>query len=102
MRPRPCLTCGALTPKGSYCASCTTHNGWSPTRDRGKQARFRKLVLQRDGNRCRAIEHGERCPVTTDLRAAHIVALAKGGGYEPSNGVTLCKVHDRATDRRAR
>ena len=92
---RACLACGRLSRAGSYCPSCTTHTGRSPTRDRGKQARFRKAVLARDGYRCVI------CGETRDLRAAHIVPLSQGGGYDPSEGRTLCRRHDMQSDRYA-
>jgi len=93
---RPCLRCGRLSRAGSYCPACTSHTGWTPTRNRAAQARFRKAVLARDGYRCVI------CGETRDLRAAHIVSVSRGGSYDPSNGRSLCGVHDRESDRHAR
>lgn len=69
---------------------------WSPARDRAAQARFRRQVLARDGNACTV------CGSTIDLRACHLIPLSQGGTYDPSNGITRCKTHDRLTDPYAR
>jgi 5-methylcytosine-specific restriction endonuclease McrA len=101
---RRCLGgCGALIAHGSYCTTCKPEGGaWSKGRDRTAQARFRRGLLNVYGQRCCWTEGNTRCPVTTDLRACHVVPLRDGGGYELSNGVLLCKAHDKATDRYAR
>ena len=92
-----CHSCGGFYLPGNGCPKCrATRKSWSPYRDRGKQAKFRRRVLARDGNQCVV------CGATEDLRACHIVPLVKGGGYEPANGRTLCRIHDRMTDRYAR
>ncbi len=104
---RACLTCGrSFEPSGPTVRRCPAHQGagtgWSHNRDRGAQATFRAVVLARDGHRCTTLEHGQRCAMTTDLRACHVVPLAFGGSYDIANGVTRCPEHDRATDPKAR
>ncbi len=76
------------------------HTGWSSGRDRGAQAAFRVAVLERDRYTCRGC--GLTDPTGKQLRAAHLVPLAEGGGYDPSEGVTRCQECDRRTDRYAR
>lgn len=110
MSERACLTCGrSFVPRSRTQRRCPEHqgppgkgSGWSPNRDSAAQARFRAAVLQRDGDRCVWFEQGRRCSATEGLRAAHIVPLAEGGGYDPANGRTLCAEHDRRSDSRAR
>lgn len=106
---RSCLDCGAsFTPKSRTERRCPRHQGdatgWSHDRDRAKQAEFRRVLLERAGGRCEEldVETGERCTETRDLRACHLVPLADGGGYDPSEGKLRCKRHDRETDSRAR
>jgi 5-methylcytosine-specific restriction endonuclease McrA len=72
------------------------HTGRTPGRDRAAQARFRSLVLARDGHACTT------CGSTTDLRACHLTPLAHGGTYHPDNGTTRCADCDRTTDPYAR
>lgn len=89
--------CGRVQP-------CPKHpgrprSGWAP-RDRSAQRRFREALIDAFGKQCQAWEHGRRCP-RTDVRACHIIPVAENGGYEISNGMLLCPVHDRATDRYA-
>lgn len=93
-----CPKCGKRS-RTRYCPAHTPakrSHAWSRNRDRSAQARFRKAVLERDGYRCVV------CGSTTDLRAAHVRPLRDGGGYELSNGRTLCKEHDKASDPYAR
>lgn len=111
---RRCLgKCGRLIAHGSYCNVCKPEGGtWSKGRDRTAQARFRRGLMARAGGRCEWVHSVDdpdggtrwvvRCDVTTDLRACHVVPLRDGGSYELSNGVLLCKTHDKATDRHAR
>jgi predicted restriction endonuclease len=74
-----------------------------PERDRMTQELFRRAVLKRDGNRCRALlPDGRRCPRAVGLVAHHIVGKAAGGSDDVTNGVTLCGPHHRAVDRHAR
>jgi 5-methylcytosine-specific restriction endonuclease McrA len=92
MRPRPCLTCGALT-LGSYCAA---HKGAG---QRGSAwHKVRALVLARDGYVC--VVCGR---VSTGLEVAHVIPKRKGGTDNPSNLRTLCRVHhaDKGGVRRA-
>jgi 5-methylcytosine-specific restriction endonuclease McrA len=67
-----------------------------PPRDRRAHARFAKRVKARDGHACTT------CGSTLDVRATHITPIAEGGGYQPSNGTTLCAVCDKASDPYAR
>jgi 5-methylcytosine-specific restriction protein A len=57
-------------------------------------------VLSRDAFTC------QRCGLYDrsgkQLRACHIVPVAAGGSYDPSNGITRCKPCDKATDPHAR
>ena len=111
---KACLTCGApFQPESPEQRRCELHQPQhshrSPNRDRRKQDKFRKAVLDRDGNRCAYVdpETGQRCEATTDLRACHLIPLAelsKGDpiAYDPDNGVTRCGEHDRLTDPYAR
>jgi hypothetical protein len=109
---RACNGCGRpFTPDVAWrrlCARCESspsrrrHSGRSPNRDRAAQADFRRRVLDRDGYQCTARVGRERCPETSDLRACHKVPVTKGGGYETSNGETLCARHDRESDPHAR
>lgn len=96
---RRCLTCGELTRLGSRCEDCSGQASWNGTRDRGAQARFRREVLKRDGNQCRALnDEGTRCPARSDLQAHHTAP----GSWDPADGVTLCRAHHRAVDKHAR
>jgi predicted restriction endonuclease len=90
-------------------APCPTHGRnknapWSPNRNRASQARFRDQVLANAGNRCQAIDHGERCNVIgpRNLTAHHVIPLAQGGNDHPANGKALCDQHHRAIDNKAR
>jgi 5-methylcytosine-specific restriction endonuclease McrA len=92
-----CSSCGKVTPN----RKCPDHQPdpnahWSPTRDRAKQASFRRRVLNRDGHRC------VDCGSTDDLRACHLIPLSQGGGYNTDEGVTRCGDCDRRTDPYAR
>ena len=98
---RRCLTCHALIPRGSYCPGHKPATRWG-NRDRGAQAKFRTALMKRAGGRCEGLVNGARCAATTDLRACHIIPLAKGGTYDVANGVLLCGTHDRMTDSYAR
>jgi hypothetical protein len=61
-----------------------THTGWSPGRNRGLQAKFRRLVLRRDDYTCRHC--GGQDLTGRTLEAHHIQA-----GYTVECGVTLHK-----------
>jgi 5-methylcytosine-specific restriction endonuclease McrA len=88
---RPCLTCGTLTRKGSYCprhahqgsrAWQTPPPGW---------AALRTQTLLRDGQRC------VLCGSTTNPAVHHIIPRAHGGPDTPDNLATLCqRCHRRA------
>jgi predicted restriction endonuclease len=93
---RACPRCGKPT-TGRYCpAHNGNHTGWSPNRDRARQAAFRTALIAREDGRCQI------CGTTQDLRACHIIPLSRGGTYDPTNGRLLCKTHDKATDPYAR
>jgi 5-methylcytosine-specific restriction endonuclease McrA len=98
----PAKVCNRCARIGCTCGHRDPNAHWSPNRDRQAQHRFRTAVLARDGHQCVATDQGQRCPATTDLRAAHIIPLAEGGSYHPDNGRTLCRHHDRLTDPHAR
>jgi hypothetical protein len=71
------------------------HTGWSPDRNRGLQAKFRRLVLKRDSNTCRRCGHHD--PTGRTLQAHHIQA-----GYAVECGLTLCRTCHKAEDPHAR
>lgn len=105
MPSRPCLTCGALTRSGSYCARHTPKRNSRQTPGRGSGRTFREAVLAAAGYRCQAIEQGRRCPVTDPrrLEAHHVVAIVAGGRDDPAtNGVCLCRRHHRLAERNTR
>lgn len=98
MPQRACLDCGTITDQPRCPIHRGNHTGWTGNRDRTAQARFRRAVLQRDGNQCvYTTPDGERCTATTQLQAHHVRP-----GYTPDAGVTLCRVHHRAIDPKAR
>lgn len=94
--------CGAPSPTRGGCAKHpprrSRHGHRSPDRDRATQARFRKLVLERDSHTCQGCPQIPDCGRTTDLRACHIVPLAQGGSNHSSNGITRCRRCDLLTD----
>ncbi|MGB0094306.1 MAG: hypothetical protein WBP81_17475 [Solirubrobacteraceae bacterium] len=111
MPRKTCNTCGAVIyddPRSPHCANHRktplNPGSWSPNRDKGDQAKFRRAILARDGHQCTWIDQvtGVRCPMRSDLRACHLVPLHAGGTHALSNGATLCGVHDRMTDEYAR
>jgi predicted restriction endonuclease len=65
-----------------------------------RQAAFRDAVLAAAEYRCQAIEHGIRCDVTDPplLDAHHLKRLCDGGTNDTSNGVCLCRHHDRKVE----
>jgi hypothetical protein len=99
-----CSVCGRIT--DSQC--CPEHelivksSGWSRSRDRNAQRKFRVAVLLRDQHKCR------RCGSGDDLRAAHwpiplrSFAPDDPGAYDARNGITLCGICDRKLDPYAR
>jgi 5-methylcytosine-specific restriction endonuclease McrA len=102
-----CMACGELVRLEDWQPHRNAHRGnqsrgWS-ARHRGQQKAFRKAVLTRDGWACTFVfPSGLRCGVTEDLIAHHKIPLGKGGGFEPDNGVTLCRPHHREVDSHAR
>lgn len=93
-----------------HCRAASGATGRSTTRNPASQARFRRLVLARDGHRCTWVDQttGERCTATHDLRACHYprpladFSLGDPAASATSAGVTMCATHDRATDAYAR
>lgn len=83
---RPCLGCGRLIPKGSYCRRCASKRKRVTPGRRGAAA-FRKAVLSRSGGRC------EVCGSADRVEAHHRFALRDGGSNDPANGVALCRAH---------
>src|SRR5215204_249553 len=83
MPVRPCLACGALTRKGSY---CPRHKG---TGARGSTWRWRKTraaVITRDGG-CVV------CGALAPLEVHHVVMKRDGGSDHPSNLRAYCHAH---------
>jgi len=104
---RQCLTTGCHTltaPPNSRCPQHTrpTNAPWSPGRTSTEQSRFARAVKTRDGHQCTAIDNGQRCPNTTNLRAHHTTPYRHTHTYNPAEGITLCPTHDRQADRWAR
>jgi 5-methylcytosine-specific restriction endonuclease McrA len=98
MSLRPCLSCGALTRTGSYCAKHRPPRSPLKQRSGGRQHTFRRKTLQRYGLRCIV------CGSTDRVEAHHVNPLGDGGEPE-GEGVPLClRCHRRVTaaERRAR
>jgi hypothetical protein len=74
------------------------HTGWSPTRDRSAQRRFRQALVERSGGRCEYVD------MTTGLRCLTIGAQAHHDrpGYGPDCGRFLCRYHHKVEDPHAR
>lgn len=96
MARRPCIRCGVLIERGSY---CPRHQpvGWverpSPSsRDRPSQ-RLIARVRERDGHAC------QRCGATERLQVHHVRGVARGGKHEASNLIVLCADCHRAAER---
>ena len=87
---RPCLRCGELTDRGSYCPA---HRPRSPSSIAGRTASWPKTraqALARDDARC------TRCGSATDLHVHHVQAVSAGGSNTLANLVTLCEDCHRA------
>lgn len=93
MTLRPCLTCGRLTPSGSYCPKHQPLKRPSPSSSNRPSPHARKRVKERDGGRCQA------CGSTVGLRVHHRQQVAEGGSHDPSNLVTLCVIWHAAVHR---
>lgn len=99
MPSRPCLHCGRLVDRGSYCAR------HEPRRERNTPGRtgaaaFRAAVISQAGLRCQWVSvEGVRCSTTAGLEAHHRVPLAAGGSNQPENGLSLCRRHHRIVER---
>jgi hypothetical protein len=93
---RPCLTCGVLIPRGSYCGQHDPRRLKAPTPGResgAAQATSRRAVLERAGGRCEAASYGVRCTATLDLQAHHRTPLRESRSTDPAGGVALCRRH---------
>lgn len=66
-------------------------SGWGGTRDRAEQARFRRMLIERDGFRCWTCGVA---PTNADPLQAHHVT--------DTDGRLLCREHHRAVDPYAR
>jgi hypothetical protein len=108
---RMCSRCRKLVPAGETkngrCLRCETERqrerdaargSGSPT-NRSAQARFRREVLKRAGNRCqRTLANGQRCPITAPLFAHHNV---KGSSTRPMGWRSAVRTTERWTPMRA-
>jgi hypothetical protein len=73
------------------------HTGWSPTRDRAAQRRFRAHLVARSGGQCEYVHpSGKRCDWPGE-QAHH-----DKPGYGPDSGRFLCQYHHRQVDTHAR
>jgi len=90
---RPCLRCGTLLEKGSYCRAHEPKLHKPPTPGRSGQTAFAKAVLLAAGQRCEAAENGVRCTETRNLAAHHLVRLRVSRSMDPAGGVALCRHH---------
>lgn len=70
---------------------------WSPDRNLAAHVRMRRAVRRRAGGRCEQVENGQRCTSSVGLQMHHLRP-----GYEPEDGVLLCRDHHRAVDPYAR
>lgn len=66
--------------------------GRYPSRRRGFVGRIRRLILERDGHRCRWPD----CGSTDNLEINHVLPLEDGGDTTVENGITLCRSHHRS------
>lgn len=81
----------------------SVHNVRANARYSNQQHRmFRKIVLDRAGHRCQAIDNGKRCRVTERLQAHHLVRLQTQTNYDPNKGVALCPKHHAIAEKQAR
>lgn len=92
----PCLACGRLSKGGSYCASHEP-KAWkvrpSPSSRDRPSPRLRERIKRRDSYRC------QRCGTSGSaenlLRIHHRRWVARGGGHDDFNLLTLCSdCHD--------
>jgi hypothetical protein len=74
---RPCLACGRLIPRGSYCRRC------DPRGTSARQAKFRRVTLAMTGGKC------ARCGTRDGVQAHHVRAL-QDGGRDQDGGLPLC------------
>jgi hypothetical protein len=90
-----CIVCGTPSPARRCPRHAKDRNARnaprSPNRDRTLQARFRRLVLARDGHAC------TRCGSRHKLDAHHIRP-----GYDIDAGITLCNACHTEVDSHAR
>lgn len=70
--------------------------GRGQTRTSYERLAWPALIKRRDGWRCRIAG----CQTPKDrIQAHHIVPIKVGGGYELTNGITLCHEHHRIAHR---
>lgn len=59
-------------------------------------AAVRRAVCERDGNRCRYVDHqGRRCSERSRLEFHHAHPFGMGGSHSPDNVRLLCPAHNR-------
>lgn len=80
---------------GDRCPLCPPRRGLN-SHARAVQRAFRERLLTEQDERCAFHGPDGRCPVTTNLQAAHAVPYIEGG---PAEGALLCPVHHRLVDR---
>lgn len=102
---RSCPSCRRQTGARWPCEHCGYHpakkgRSWSPGRDRSAQARFRRALVARAGERCEWVdpETGRRCDETEGLQAHHL----DPGNDDPRRGALLCREHHKKVDPYAR
>ena len=97
MPQRPCLTCGTLTPTGSYGPAHQLSRN-SPGRWTGKGAgSFRTLTLAKTGGRCQLCGSDER------VEAHRVIPLIHGGTNDAqTNGQALCFICHRTIEHQRR
>ena len=69
----------------------------TPTAPRSRHipAAVRRVVVERDGNRCRFLDaKGRRCSERNRLEFHHVYPFGHGGGHSPANVGLLCKTHN--------
>lgn len=75
---RPCIRCGCLLERGSYCRPC------NPRGTSWRQERFRRETLRITGGCC------ARCGSPLEVQAHHPHPVCEGGGGA-TVGEPLCK-----------
>ena len=110
---RPCLDCGRLIERGSYCRECERQHERrdigrlrkTPGRSSRAQQGFRNRVIANAGYRCQHVNvYGVRCSVTgaENLTAHHLIPFQNTGSMDPRGGVALCGAHHALAEARLR